>query len=280
MLVFALPFPVIDPVLIEIGPVAIRWYALAYVGGLFFGWYYAARLMRNDALWATGQRRPDAERMDDLLLWCALGIVLGGRLGEVLFYNPAQYLSNPIEIIAFWNGGIKGMSFHGGLIGCAFAAVIYAHRRGWPRRSTLDVLATVAPVGLLLGRLANFINDELWGRPTDVPWAVMFPSGGYIPRHPSQIYEALTEGLLLFIVINWLVYRFGYRKPGMIAGWFGIGYAAARFFCEFFREPDAAQGFLFGGWLTMGMLLCVPMALAGGWLVATARQVDDKAAHA
>lgn len=275
---FALPFPAIDPVLVEIGPLAIRWYALAYVGGLFFGWWYAGRLMRNDMLWAAGQPRPEADRTDDLLLWCALGVVIGGRLGEVLFYNPGQYLSNPVEIIAFWNGGIKGMSFHGGLAGCALAGLAYAHRRGWPKRSTLDVLGTVAPVGLFLGRIANFINDELWGRPTDVPWAVMFPSGGGIPRHPSQLYEAATEGLLLFIIINMLVRRVGYRRPGYIAGWFGVGYAAARFFCEFFREPDAQQGFLFGGWLTMGMLLCLPMALVGVWLIATAPK-SAQAAH-
>ena len=272
---FALPFPAIDPVLVEIGPLAIRWYALAYIGGLFFGWWHAGRLMRNDALWLPGQPRPDAARMDDLLLWCALGVVLGGRLGEVLFYNPAQYLANPVEIIAFWNGGIKGMSFHGGLAGCALAALAYAHRQGWPRRSTLDVLAVVAPVGLFLGRIANFINDELWGRPSDVPWAVMFPNGGGIPRHPSQLYEAATEGIVLFVLVSVAARRGAFHRPGWTAGLFGVGYAAARFFCEFFREPDAQQGFLFGGWLTMGMLLCLPMAAIGAWLMLTARRVKQ-----
>ncbi|MGL4813152.1 MAG: prolipoprotein diacylglyceryl transferase [Beijerinckiaceae bacterium] len=268
MAFFALPFPAISPNLIELGPLVIRWYALAYVVGLFFGWWYAGRLIRNDRLWATEQPRPDAVRLDDLLLWCALGVVLGGRIGEVLFYNLPYYAQNPGEILQVWQGG---MSFHGGLIGCALAGIAFAHRTGGPKRSTLDVLATVAPVGLFLGRIANFINDELWGRPTDVPWAVVFPRGGNVPRHPSQLYEAATEGLLLFLFVAWLVRRYGFRRPGLIAGWFGIGYAVARFGCEFFREPDAQQGYLLGGWLTMGMVLCIPMALIGAWLVATAR---------
>lgn len=270
----ALPFPQIDPVLVQIGPFAIRWYALAYVFGLIGGWLYARNLAANDALWAKGQPRPAAERLDDLLVWCALGVVLGGRLGYVLFYNPEEYFANPIEIIATWRGG---MSFHGGLIGCAGAMVLYCRRKGWPLLSTFDVVAAVAPIGLLLGRLANFINGELWGRASDVSWAIAFPNAGPAPRHPSQLYEAATEGVLLFLLLAILVRRGGLKRPGFVSGIFGVGYAIARSFCELFREPDAQLGFLFGGWLTMGMLLCLPVLAAGLWLLAQSRKSQSVA---
>ncbi len=267
--VAAIPFPNIDPVLIQIGPFAIRWYALAYVVGLIGGWMYARRLAKNDRLWAPGQLRPDAERLDDLLVWCALGVVIGGRLGYVLFYSGGEYLANPLEIFAVWRGG---MSFHGGVTGCALAIVAYATWKKWPLLSTLDVVAAVAPIGLFLGRIANFINGELWGRATDVPWAVVFPHAGPAARHPSQIYEALTEGLLLFILLALVVRRGGFRRPGLVAGLFGVGYALARSFSELFREPDAQLGFLFGGdWATMGMVLSLPMLVLGAWLIAQAR---------
>lgn len=264
-----LPFPTIDPVLIQIGPFAIRWYALAYVVGLIGGWLYARSLAGNDSLWLKGQPRPDADRLDDLLVWCALGVVAGGRIGYVLFYNFEEYLANPLEMFAVWRGG---MSFHGGLIGCAGAIILYCLRKRWPLLSTLDVIAAVAPIGLLLGRLANFINGELWGRASDVSWAIVFPHGGPAARHPSQLYEAATEGLLLFIILAIVVRGGGLKRPGLVAGLFGVGYAVTRSFCELFREPDAQLGFLFGGWLTMGMLLSLPVLLAGLWLLAQSRK--------
>lgn len=267
-----LPFPQIDPILIQIGPFAIRWYALAYVIGLIGGWLYARSLAANATLWAKSQPRPDAERLDDLLVWCAVGVVFGGRLGYVLFYNFEDYLADPSEIFAVWRGG---MSFHGGLIGCAAAIVLYCRRKGWPLLSTLDVVAAVAPIGLLLGRVANFINGELWGRSSDVPWAVVFPQAGPIPRHPSQLYEAATEGLLLFILLAIVVRRGGLKRPGLVAGLFGVGYGLARIFSEFFREPDAQLGFLFGGWATMGMILSLPVLVAGLWLLSLPRRAQS-----
>ncbi|MBN9062868.1 MAG: prolipoprotein diacylglyceryl transferase [Rhizobiales bacterium 65-9] len=264
-----LPFPAIDPVLVQIGPFAIRWYALAYVVGLIGGWLYARWIAGNARLWAAGQPRPEADRLDDLLVWCAIGVVAGGRVGYVLFYNFDEYLANPLEMVAVWRGG---MSFHGGLIGCALAILVYCRRKGWPTLSTLDVIGAVAPIGLLLGRLANFVNGELWGRAADVSWAIVFPHGGPEPRHPSQLYEAATEGLLLFLVLAILVRRGGLKRPGLVAGTFGVGYALARSFCELFREPDAQLGFLFDGWLTMGMLLSLPVLIAGLWLLALSRR--------
>lgn len=261
MPLFAIPFPAIDPILIEIGPFAIRWYALAYVVGLVGGWLYARKLVQAERLWG-GVARPTVNDLDDLLVWCALGVVLGGRIGYVLFYNAGEYLSHPAEILQVWKGG---MSFHGGLVGCALAIVLLARARRLPVTSLFDVAAAVAPIGLFLGRIANFINGELWGRAADVPWAVIFPHAGPLPRHPSQLYEALAEGLVLFIVLAFAVRRYGFRRPGLITGIFGIGYALARSFCEFFREPDAQLGFLFGGWATMGMLLSLPVLAFGLW---------------
>jgi phosphatidylglycerol:prolipoprotein diacylglycerol transferase len=255
----ALPFPAIDPVLIEIGPFVIRWYALAYIFGLVLGWQYLRWLVRR-----PGWRLTPLE-IDDLLLYVTLGVVLGGRLGYILFYRPEFYLSNPLEALAVWQGG---MSFHGGLLGVVAASALFARRR---RRAILeigDAIACAAPIGLFLGRLANFINGELWGRPSDVPWAMVFPGGGPQPRHPSQLYEAGLEGLVLFIVVTWLALR--PRTPGSegrLTGVFLIGYGIARSIAELFREPDAHLGFLLGG-LTMGQLLSLPMVVIGILLVA------------
>jgi phosphatidylglycerol---prolipoprotein diacylglyceryl transferase len=254
-----IPFPDFDPVALQIGPFAIRWYALAYIAGLFGGLVYAKRLAANDALWGP-IRRPTAADLDDLLLWATLGVILGGRLAYVLFYQPGYFLQKPLEIFSIWSGG---MSFHGGFAGVILAAILFARARGLPILSLLDLLATVTPIGLLLGRIANFINGELWGRATDVPWAVIFPTGGPVARHPSQLYEAATEGLLLLVVLAIVVRRGGYRRPGLVGGLFVAGYAAARIFCEFFREPDPQLGFLFGGFVTMGMVLSLPMLLVG-----------------
>jgi phosphatidylglycerol:prolipoprotein diacylglycerol transferase len=263
MPLLVIPFPDIDPVLIEIGPFAIRWYALAYIGGLLIGWRYMVRL----------SRRPgapiDEAHIDDLLFWITLGVVLGGRLGYVLFYNPAYYLAHPVEALMVWRGG---MSFHGGLLGVAVASVWFAKRRGLAALSIGDLIGCTAPIGIFLGRLANFINGELYGRPSELPWAMIFPTGGDQPRHPSQLYEALLEGLVLFVVL-WLLARKApsAKRPGFLFGAFCAGYALARAFVELFRQPDAHIGFLAGG-ATMGQLLSLPLLLAGIYLMARTRR--------
>ena len=265
--VLVLPFPAVDPVAIAIGPLAIRWYALAYIVGLLGGWFYARRLAANAEYW-RGLRQPSTTDIDDLIMWVALGVVLGGRVGYVLFYNFNSYLARPSEILAVWRGG---MSFHGGFLGSILAIVLFARARRLNPLAMLDLAAVVTPIGLFFGRIANFINGELWGRAApDFPYAVVFPDGGPVPRHPSQLYEALGEGLLLLILMAIAVRRFGFRRPGLLGGIFVAGYALARIVCEFFREPDPQLGFLFGssvealgGGVTMGMLLSIPMALVG-----------------
>jgi phosphatidylglycerol:prolipoprotein diacylglycerol transferase len=273
---FAIAFPMIDPVALQLGPLSVKWYGLAYVVGLLGGWWYARRLVSTEPLWG-GRARPKAEELDDMLLFVALGVVLGGRLGFVLFYGLPRYLERPQDIVAIWQGG---MSFHGGLIGAATGLWLFARRRGYPALSVFDLAAAVVPIGLFLGRIANFINAELWGRPApDVPWAMVFPNAGPLPRHPSQLYEALGEGILLFILLAVLVRAGGLKRPGLVAGVFGMGYAVARIVCEFFREPDPQLGFLFGssvdalsGGVTMGMVLSLPLFLAGLVLVLRARR--------
>lgn len=253
-----LDFPAFDPVIVSIGPFAIRWYALAYIFGILFGWLYARAIIRNETLWG-GKAPLTVTDFDDYIVWVTLGIILGGRIGYVLFYNPAFFLAHPGEIFQLWNGG---MSFHGGFAGCVLAVLLFAWRRKIPVLPLGDLTCAVAPIGLLLGRLANFINGELWGRPSDAPWAMVFPGAGPLPRHPSQLYEAALEGLVLLIVLAVAVRAGALKRPGLILGLFAMGYAIARSFCEMFREPDAHLGFLFGG-LTMGMLLSVPLFLAG-----------------
>jgi phosphatidylglycerol---prolipoprotein diacylglyceryl transferase len=253
-----LPFPQIDPVLLSIGPFAIRWYALAYIGGILLGWLYARAIIRNERLWG-GPAPMTVLDFDDFVLWVTLGIILGGRTGYVLFYNLGHFAAHPAEIFQVWKGG---MSFHGGFLGCVAAVVLFAKSRGVPILSLGDVTCAVGPIGLFLGRLANFINGELWGRTAEVPWAMVFPGGGPIPRHPSQLYEATLEGLVLLAVLAVLVRSGALKRPGLVIGVFAVGYAVARSLCELFREPDAQLGFLWGG-LTMGMLLSVPLCLAG-----------------
>lgn len=259
MVTFAFAFPSIDPVLIEIGPLAIRWYALAYILGLILGWQYLKRLVRR-----PGWRLQPVD-IDDLLLYATLGVVLGGRIGYVLFYRPGFYLSHPLEALAVWEGG---MAFHGGVLGVIGAIVLFAWLRDRPILEIADVVSAAAPIGLFLGRIANFINGELFGRVADVPWAVVFPRGGPEPRHPSQLYEAGLEGLLLFAILAWLAWR--PRRPeheGRITGAFLLGYGLARSFAELFREPDAHLGYLVGG-MTMGQILSLPMIAAGLFLLA------------
>ncbi|MBM3491262.1 MAG: prolipoprotein diacylglyceryl transferase [Alphaproteobacteria bacterium] len=257
----ALPFPAIDPVLIEIGPFAIRWYALAYVASLLLGWRYFLLLdRRRGRLLSTGAA-------DDLLIWVALGVVLGGRLGYVLFYNLPFYLQEPLQALAVWRGG---MSFHGGLLGVVLAIVLFARRRQVALLPLADRLACTVPIGLFFGRLANFINGELYGRASDAPWAMVFPGGGPSPRHPSQLYEAALEGLLLFLLVNVVAWRQGLGRRGLVTGLFLLGYGAARILVEFFREPDIQLGFLaFGS--TMGQWLSLPMLAGGLYLIQRAR---------
>ncbi|WP_105400933.1 prolipoprotein diacylglyceryl transferase [Neorhizobium sp. T7_12] len=274
-----MPFPNIDPVAFSIGPLAVHWYGLAYVAGILLGWFYARRLAANGSLWKDGQSPITAVQLDDFLVWVAAGIVLGGRIGYILFYDMGAVAANPIRAIEIWNGG---MSFHGGFIGATIAMIIFARRNAIPVWSMFDTVAAVVPFGLLFGRIANFINGELWGRLSSAPWAVVFPTGGPFSRHPSQLYEAGLEGIVLVLVLALLIFRFKALKvPGTIAGTFVVGYALCRIFVEFFREPDAQLGYLLGtNWLTMGMILSLPMIAAGIWAILRARAAVTSAAKA
>jgi phosphatidylglycerol:prolipoprotein diacylglycerol transferase len=256
---FLLPFPIIDPVAVNLGPLPIRWYALAYIGGFVFGWIGLRALAGNEALWARGQLRPTPDSIDDLLVNVALGVILGGRLGHVLIYDPGFYLAHPLEILQTWKGG---MAFHGGLVGAIVGMALFARGRALPFLTICDICAAVAPVGLFFGRLANFIKPEMWGRPADVPWAMVFPQAGDVPRHPSQLYEAGLEGLALFVLLWFAAQRGALKRPGLVTGLFGVGYGLARIFCEFFREPDPVQEALPNGF-TMGMALSLPLVLVG-----------------
>jgi phosphatidylglycerol:prolipoprotein diacylglycerol transferase len=265
-----LPYPNIDPIAISIGPLAIHWYGLAYVVGIMLGWYYAKRMVARAELWPGAASPMSSEKLDDFLVWVAAGIVLGGRIGYILFYDLAAVVDNPIRAIEIWNGG---MSFHGGLIGTTIAMILFARRNTIPVWSLFDTVATVAPFGLLFGRIANFINGELWGRITDVPWAFVFPTGGPFARHPSQLYEAMLEGVVLLLVLRFMTHKMkALRQPGVVAGIFVCGYALSRIFVEFFREPDPQLGYLAFGWLTMGMVLSLPMFLIGLWAIWRARR--------
>jgi len=250
---FTIPFPAIDPVAVSLGPFAVRWYALAYIVGLIIGWRYCLML---------ADRRPNLvgrREIDDFLVWATLGVVLGGRIGYVLFYNLPHYAEHPIQSLYVWQGG---MSFHGGAIGVTLAIVLFARRRQLSILALADIIIEAIPIGLFFGRIANFINGELYGRETDVPWAMIFPAGGPVPRHPSQLYEAACEGLLLFLLLLLAEHRGARRRPGLETGIFLLGYAVARMSGELFRQPDAQLGFLIFG-LTMGQLLSIPVLVAG-----------------
>jgi len=258
-----LAFPMIDPVLVQIGPFAIRWYALAYIAGIVIGWRVARRLVQ----WAP--KVATAEQVDDYVTWVTLGIIAGGRLGYVLFYRPGYYVTAPWEALYIWQGG---MSFHGGALGVMVATWWFARRNGLDWVAFADRVVCVVPIGLFFGRLANFINGELWGRVTDVPWAMVFPTGGPEPRHPSQLYQAFLEGACLFALLMLLARSERIRaRPGMLAGVFLAGYGVVRSIGELFRQPDAHLGFLVAG-ATMGQLLSVPMILAGTWLILRAKE--------
>ena len=257
-------FPAFDPVLIQFGPIAIRWYALAYIAGLVLGWRLLRRMVRATPPVAT------LTQADDFLTWATLGVVLGGRLGYILFYQPGQYFAHPLSILEVWQGG---MSFHGGALGVTLAIVLYTRQQRIPVLGFADRIAVCAPIGLGFGRIANFINGELWGRPAPdwLPWAMIFPRAGDIPRHPSQIYQAIMEGLILFLIMLAASRREALRaRFGLLTGLFLVGYGVARIIGEVFREPDAFLGFLPGG-LTMGQILSLPMVAIGLWMILRTR---------
>ena len=259
-----MPFPDFDPVLLQIGPFAIRWYALAYVAGILVGWRYVAGLIKNQALWGPRGAPATIPQVDDLILWITLGIILGGRLGHVFFYTPSLIFTDPLEVVKVWNGG---MSFHGGALGVLIAVFIFTRVNPIDVLRIGDAITAAAPIGLFFGRIANFINGELWGRPTDVPWAFVFPHAGIMPRHPSQLYEAALEGLVLFLILRWATHGAKLlQRRGVVAGIFLLGYATFRTFIENFREPDNyLPNFPLG--LTMGMMLSAPMFIGGAWLI-------------
>ena len=251
-------FPNIDPIAIQIGPLAIRWYALAYITGLLLGWRYSLYLTK------FSPKAVNRAQLDDYLVWATLGIILGGRLGYAVFYQPAYFLTNPLEILQMWKGG---MSFHGGLLGLIFAAYLFARRGNIRILMLFDIISAVGPIGLFFGRIANFINGELWGRTTDMPWAIIFPHGGPLPRHPSQLYEAGLEGLVLTGLAAVLIIRYqALMQPGKIFGTFLAGYGISRILVETVREPDAHIGYLIWG-TTWGQWLSIPMVLLGAYLV-------------
>jgi len=273
----ALTFPMIDPVIFRLGPLEPRWYGLGYVVGILFAWWYGKKLLQNKPLWHGGQAPMNALKLDDFVIWSVIAVVLGGRLGEVFIYNRDYYLSQPTEIIRIWDGG---MSFHGGFIGMLLAMIFFARRNQIRILSMFDVIAAGVPIGLGLVRIGNFINAELLGRVTQVPWAVHFPNGGVdaagqlLARHPSQLYEAALEGFILFFILMLLIFRTpALQKPGLIAGVFTCGYGLARSFVEFYREPSV--DFVASGWLTMGMAWSLPMIIGGlGLIIMALRKAE------
>ena len=261
-----LPYPQIDPVAIAIGPLKIHWYGLMYLIGIGGAWLLASRRVQRFAPeW-------NKDKLSDLVFWVALGVILGGRLGYVLFYDFAAYLADPAKILRVWEGG---MSFHGGLIGVLLATWLFARRNGKPFFALMDFIAPLVPIGLGAGRIGNFINAELWGKATDLPWAMIFPTDpAQLPRHPSQLYQFALEGVALFVIL-WLYTR--KPRPVMsVSGLFAVCYGIFRFVVEFVRVPDAQLGYLAFGWLTMGQLLCIPMVLIGAGMMVWAYQRDGR----
>ena len=268
---FAIILPVIDPVALNLGPVSVKWYGLAYMVSLLLGWAYARHLSGKQSLWG-GKSPIKPDQFDDLLLWITLGVVVGGRLGYVLFYNPVYFFNNPSQIMATWNGG---MSFHGGMLGSLLAIWFYSKRHDLPVLSVMDVAAATAPLGFLFGRIANFVNGELWGRVSDVPWAMVFPNpeAGGVARHPSQLYEAALEGALLLLVARFLTHqRLAFLKPGLVLGTVILGYGLARIFVENFRQFDEGVGLMIGPF-TPGMIYSMPMVILGAYLIYRARSL-------
>jgi phosphatidylglycerol:prolipoprotein diacylglycerol transferase len=306
MIEAVIPFPNIDPVLIHIyGPISIRWYALSYIAGLLLGWWYVLKLMRNRPLWEgppfQGKAPATADDIGDLFVWITLGVIIGGRLGFVLFYGvlycgfagdaaracgglPEDYIANPIRIIAAWEGG---MSFHGGMLGVVIAIWLFCRKRRLNLLAIADLIAAATPIGLFFGRVANFINGELWGKVTDAPWGMIFCNdviraanfgqcpAGEQPRHPSQLYEALLEGVVLFLILRFTITKLGiHKRPGSVVAWFLLGYGAFRFAVEFFRDSES----MIYGWFSMGQLLSLPMWAAAIYFLWYAAQRPAKAA--
>lgn len=263
-----IPYPAIDPVAFSIGPLSVKWYGLAYVAGLLLGWRYIHRLLSTPRLWPAGKAPFAAQLTDDLFVWVALGVVIGGRLGHVLFYEPGLYLGDPIQILLLHKGG---MAFHGGMLGTIVAMYLFARRHGLTPAAVMDPVSAAVPIGLFFGRAANFINAEVVGRETSLPWGIVFPGYGPNPRHPSQLYEALLEGLVLFLILAWLIYRKdGLKRPGLIGGVFLLGYGAFRLLCEAYKIDEYQ---VFGSIpLTTGAIYCIPMIVAGLYFVLAARK--------
>ena len=271
-----MPFPNFDPVLIHIGPLAIRWYALAYIAGILLGWWYCTQLVKKTDLWTPAVPPISPRQIDDLVLWITVGVIVGGRAGSVLFYGRDQYADHPLDVFAIWKGG---MSFHGGFIGVTIALVVYSLVNKLDMLRVGDLVAPCVPFGLFFGRIANFINGELWGRPTHLPWGIIFCNArltdpntgtclaGLDPRHPSQLYEAGLEGIVLFLILRWATHRIGWLpRQGALVGLFMLFYGLFRIALENVRQPDEGlDNFPFG--LTMGIILSTPMVLAGAWLV-------------
>jgi len=268
------PFPHFNPVLLQLGPFALRWYALAYMAGILLGWRYGVALARNLKIWRGATPTLDERQIDDLVVYIAIGIVAGGRLGSILFYNTSVLWTDPLEVLRVWHGG---MSFHGGLIGVAVGLLLFARLNHVNVLRLGDLTAPCVPIGLFFGRIANFINGELWGRPTTLPWGIIFPRAGPEPRHPSQLYEACLEGIVLFLVLRWATHgRKLLPRKGMICGLFLTCYGFFRIALENVREPDRDMPhFPFG--LTMGIMLSVPMVVAGLALIAYARRPSSLA---
>jgi phosphatidylglycerol:prolipoprotein diacylglycerol transferase len=265
----AIEIPPIDPVALQLGPVMIRWYALAYLAGFLLGWKYCLHLISRK----SEGYRPNTQDIDDFLVWTVIGVILGGRIGYVLFYQFAMYVQNPLEIFQIWHGG---MSFHGGALGVIAALMLFTWRRKISLLKLSDVVCAAVPIGLFFGRIANFINGELMGRPTTVAWGVIFPDGYNVIRHPSQIYEALLEGLVLFVILHLLMKK--ELRPGIVTGVFLMGYAVFRALVEFVRQPDSQIG-LIGDAVTMGQILCLPMFILGlGVCVYASRAKSDESA--
>ncbi len=275
MLTFALTFPQIDPVALSLGPISIKWYGLSYMAGLILGWLYVRRLLTTPRLWRNDTPPFPVERVDDLLVYVALAVIAGGRLGYVFLYEPEVYLANPIDILKVWKGG---MSFHGAILGSAVGLWLFARRYGVSPWSAMDVCAAANPIGLFFGRVANFINGELFGRVSDAPWAMVFPDAKYLhpdvepaTRHPSQLYEAALEGIVLFLVLRYLTHRAdGLKSPGLIIGVFLAGYAITRSIGEIYREPHLDH-FLNLAPLTAGQIYSLPMLLVGLYFIWRAR---------
>jgi phosphatidylglycerol:prolipoprotein diacylglycerol transferase len=269
MTLAVLTYPNIDPVAIEIGPVSIKWYGLAYMAGLVLGWLYIRRLISTPKLWSNEKAPLTLERVDDLLLYMTAAVIIGGRLGQVLLYDPSFYFSNPVEIVKVWKGG---MSFHGALIASGLVILLFARQYAVSARSVMDLCSAAAPFGLFFGRIANFINSEHWGRVTDAAIGMVFPNGGPEPRHPSQLYEALLEGLIMFIIIRFATHRLlALKRPGLVTGIWLVWYAIARSVSEIFRQPEP-EHILNIGPFTAGQVYCLPMLLLGLYMLWISRQ--------